>query len=58
MARYKAKDIPKPEIIEGEIDFPEMIKADFRKALIIIGLTLLATMLTTAGLLAIFLFLR
>ena len=48
----------KPEIIEGEIDFPEMIKADFRKALVIIGLTLLATMITTAGLLLIFLFLR
>jgi len=50
--------IEKPEIIEGEIDFPEMIKADFRKALLIIGLTFLATMITTAGLLLAFLFLR
>ncbi|MHA1639261.1 MAG: hypothetical protein ACTSXO_12735 [Candidatus Heimdallarchaeota archaeon] len=48
----------KPEIIEGEIDFLEMIKADFWKALLIIGLIFLATVITTAGLLLAFLFLR
>ena len=49
--------LPKPELIEGEIDFPEMIKADFRKATLIIALSVLTTIIFTAGLWAIMQFL-
>ncbi|MHA1629152.1 MAG: hypothetical protein ACTSWT_00810 [Candidatus Heimdallarchaeota archaeon] len=58
MFKKRHSKMEKPEIIEGEIDFLEMIKADFWKALLIIGLIFLATVITTAGLLLAFLFLR
>ncbi|MEA2069795.1 MAG: hypothetical protein U9O98_00740 [Asgard group archaeon] len=50
-------DLPKPEFIEGEIDFPEMIRKDYRKALTIIALTLITTLIVTGGLWAIAYFL-
>lgn len=56
MSRENIK-LPKPELIEGEVDFPEMIKADFRKALLIIMLTVVTTLIFTAGLWAIMQFL-
>ncbi|MBK5113626.1 MAG: hypothetical protein JJE41_08340 [Candidatus Heimdallarchaeota archaeon] len=42
--------LPKAELIQGDIDYPEMIKQDFRKALLIIGLTVLSTLVVTTGL--------
>ncbi|MBY8993791.1 MAG: hypothetical protein KGD59_04520 [Candidatus Heimdallarchaeota archaeon] len=42
--------LPKAELIQGNIDYPEMIKQDFRKALLIIGLTVLSTLVVTTGL--------
>ncbi|MBN1328261.1 MAG: hypothetical protein JXA54_02195 [Candidatus Heimdallarchaeota archaeon] len=41
--------LPKPELIQGDIDYPEMIKADFKKAITIIGLSLLTTLIVTTG---------
>lgn len=42
--------LPKPELIQGEIDFPEMIKKDFRKALSIVLLSVFTTLVVVAGL--------
>ena len=42
--------LPKAELIQGEIDYPEMIKQDFRKAVLIIFLTTLSSLVITAGL--------
>jgi len=39
--------LPKPEFIQGEIDYPEMIKKDFRKAMLIITLTLISSIIST-----------
>ena len=50
--------LPKPELIEGQIDFPEMIKKDFRKALLIVGLTLLTTLIITGGLVGLFYYIK
>ena len=50
-------DLPKPEFIEGEIDFPEMIKQDFRKALTIVGISGLTAIITTAVIWALLFFL-
>lgn len=41
--------LPKPEFIQGDIDYPEMIKQDFRKAMLIIGLAALGSLILTAG---------
>ena len=41
--------LPKPEFIEGDIDFPEMIKQDFRKAILILSLTLISALVFTGG---------
>lgn len=48
--------LPKPELIQGEVDFPEMIKADFRKAVLIIGLSVLTTAVITVGFFLLFFF--
>lgn len=56
MSRENIK-LPEVELIQGEVDFPEMIKADFRKALIIMGLSVLCTAVLTVGLWAIVYFL-
>ena len=42
--------LPKAELMEGEIDYPEMIKRDFRKAILIISLATISTIVVTAGL--------
>jgi hypothetical protein len=42
--------LPKAELLEGEIDYPEMIKRDYRKSLLIIGLAVLSTLVVTVGL--------
>jgi len=42
--------LPKPEFLEGEIDYPEMIKRDYRKALLIIFLSTISTVAIAAGL--------
>ncbi len=42
-------NLPKPELIQGEIDYPEMIKADFKKAVTIITLSLVTTIIITTG---------
>ena len=46
-----AKEIklPKPEFIAGDIDYPEMIKKDFRKALMILVLAILSTAVIITG---------
>ena len=49
MSRENIK-LPEVELIQGEVDFPEMIQADFKKALIIMGLSMLATAIITVGL--------
>ncbi|HUT82931.1 MAG TPA: hypothetical protein VMZ29_17175 [Candidatus Bathyarchaeia archaeon] len=43
------ESLPKPEFIQGEIDYPEMIKADFKKAITIIGLSLLTTIVVATS---------
>jgi hypothetical protein len=57
MSRENIK-LPEAELIAGEVDFPEMIKADFRKALTIMGLATLATAIFTVALWALVHFLR
>ena len=42
--------LPKAEYLQGDIDFPEMIRADFRKAILINALTLSLTIVVTGGL--------
>jgi len=42
--------LPKAEFIHGEIDYPEMIKQDFRKAFRIIVLSSISTIAIVAGL--------
>ena len=42
--------LPKPEFLEGEIDYPEMIKRDYRKALLIIFLSTISTVAIAAEL--------
>ena len=42
--------LPKAEFLEGEIDYPEMIKRDYRKALLIIFLSTISTVAIVAGL--------
>ncbi len=42
--------LPKPEFIQGEIDYPEMIKQDYRKALLIIFLSTISTVAIVVGL--------
>ncbi|MHA1125294.1 MAG: hypothetical protein ACTSO7_06255 [Candidatus Heimdallarchaeota archaeon] len=49
MSRENIK-LPEAEFIVGEVDFPEMIKADFRKAMLIMGLTTISTAIITVGL--------
>ena len=49
MSRENIK-LPEVELIQGEVDYPEMIKADFRKAMIIMGLSIISTLLLTVGL--------
>lgn len=44
--------LPQPEFIEGEIDFPEMIKQDFRKAIMILSLSVITALIFTGGLFA------
>ena len=44
--------LPKPELIEGDINFPEMIKQDFRKAILIISLSMISGILVTGALFA------
>ncbi len=48
----KQISLPKPELIEGEINFPEMIKQDFRKAILIISLSMISGLLVTGALFA------
>jgi hypothetical protein len=57
MAEQTKLKLPKPEFIEGEIDYPEMIKKDFRKAMLIITLTVLTTIFVTVGVWALYQFL-
>ncbi|NPE08184.1 MAG: hypothetical protein GNW80_07880 [Asgard group archaeon] len=42
--------LPKAEFIHGEIDYPEMIKRDYRKALLVIFLATISTVAIVAGL--------
>ena len=49
--------LPKPELLEGEIDYPEMIKKDFRKAILILILTTLSTIVLVGALWALAFFL-
>lgn len=42
--------LPKAEYLKGEIDFPEMIRADYRKAILVHLLSATATLLVTGGL--------
>ncbi|HUU77988.1 MAG TPA: hypothetical protein VMX55_06545 [candidate division Zixibacteria bacterium] len=49
-------DLPKPEFIEGEIDFPEMIKQDFRKAMLIVALSGITSIIVSAIIWAILFF--
>lgn len=42
--------LPKPELIEGEVNFPEMIKQDFRKAVLIISLSMISGLIVTGAL--------
>ena len=48
MSRENIK-LPEVELIQGEVDFPEMIKADFKKALLIMGLSTIATAIFTVA---------
>jgi hypothetical protein len=57
MSEQSKLKLPKPEFIQGEIDYPEMIKKDFRKALLIITLSLLSTIVATAAVWALLFFL-
>ena len=54
----KSDDIklPKAEFIQGEIDFPEMIQKDFRKALAIVISSIITTIFVTAGIWALYYF--
>jgi hypothetical protein len=45
--------LPKAEFIQGEIDYPEMINKDFRKAVTIVLLTILSTLIFVGGVFAI-----
>ncbi|MHA1740216.1 MAG: hypothetical protein ACTSXA_15740 [Candidatus Heimdallarchaeota archaeon] len=56
MSRENVK-LPEAELIQGEVDFPEMIKADFRKAMTIMGLATIATAIFTVALWALVYFL-
>ncbi|MGC9779865.1 MAG: hypothetical protein HZR80_11530 [Candidatus Heimdallarchaeota archaeon] len=49
--------LPKPELFEGEVDFPEMIKKDFHKAVLILSLTALSTIILVGALWALAFFL-
>ncbi|MHA1243883.1 MAG: hypothetical protein ACTSP7_04825 [Candidatus Heimdallarchaeota archaeon] len=49
MSRENVK-LPEAELIQGEVDFPGMIKADFRKAMTIMGLATIATAIFTVAL--------
>jgi len=49
--------LPKPEFIEGDIDYPEMINKDFRKAIMIISLSVITALVFTGGLFALAFFL-
>ncbi len=51
-------NLPEVELIQGEVDFPEMIKADFRKAMTIMGLAIIATAIFTVAMWALVHFLR
>ncbi|MBD3192786.1 MAG: hypothetical protein GF308_19255 [Candidatus Heimdallarchaeota archaeon] len=46
----KTDKLPRAEYLRGEIDFPEMIRADYRKAILIHLLSAIATILVTGGL--------
>ena len=48
--------LPKPEFISGEIDYPEMIKRDFREAMLILGLSAILALVFVAGLFTLFYF--
>lgn len=47
MSEQSKLKLPKPEFIQGEIDYPEMIRKDFRKALLIIILSTISSVITT-----------
>ena len=57
MSEITKSKLPKPELFEGEVDFPEMIKKDFRKAVLIISLTALSTIVLVGALWALAFFL-
>ena len=48
MSRENVK-LPEVELIQGDVDYPEMIKADFKKAMLIMGLSIIATAIFTVG---------
>lgn len=58
MSEQPSLKLPKPEFIEGEIDYPEMIKKDLRKAMLIMGLSAISSMILTAIVWALLYFLR
>jgi hypothetical protein len=49
MSEQSKLKLPKPEFIQGEIDYPEMIRKDFRKALLIILLSMISSVILTIG---------
>jgi hypothetical protein len=57
MAEQPKLSLPKPEFIEGEIDYPEMIKKDFRKAMLILTLSVITALVVSTGVWALFQFL-
>lgn len=57
MSEQSKLKLPKPEFIQGEIDYPEMIKKDFRKAMLIITLTLISSIISTIAVWALLFFL-
>jgi hypothetical protein len=54
LSKKKTVSLPKAELIQGKIDYPEMIKNDFKKAMLILGLSLLTSLVFIAGLFALF----
>jgi hypothetical protein len=48
MSRETIK-LPEVELIQGEVDYPEMIKADFKKAMTIMILSTIGSIILTVG---------
>lgn len=46
----KELKLPQAEYVAGNVDYPEMVKKDFRKAVMILMLTGLSTAVIVAGL--------